>query len=172
MRFSLISLIFCALSCGTFKNTSKVVIEDSIFSSKAVGIPHRTQNSYNPYIYENGYGSISISEEVISLDTLQLRVNKVKFNAVLGANYTQAAMFRKFGRWNREIFMDLPQRGSLPAITKVILIWDNVKLLPDKEDLFSVFCEGDENMKEIYASAMVFDANLMISSIRTFPKEK
>ncbi|MBD3581567.1 hypothetical protein [Flavobacterium selenitireducens] len=158
MRFSIIILIFGALSCSTSKSANKIEIESSILSSKAVGKRHKTQNSYNPYIYENGYASISVVEEIITLDTLHLKVNKVKFNAVLGANYTQAAMFQKFGKWNREIFMESPQRGSLPAMTKVILIWDSVKLLPNNETLFNIFCEGDENMKEIYASAMVFDS--------------
>lgn len=93
-----------------------------------------------------------LSEEFITvLDNDTIRVNELKYVCVFNSNYLNARMEEAYGKWTKYIFLD----GKVNPL----YIWEKVKLFRDDEKLFIVATTGDENLKTIYSSVMVFDEN-------------
>lgn len=109
-----------------------------------------TSNPNMPYIYKNGFSNY----EVIKLITVSNKdtsaVYTLKFNAAASAMYTKKILFDKFGKWTTAV----PAGDN----RNYILIWGNIKLFDDKEELFTVAAHGIESREEIFSSVMVFDS--------------
>ena len=96
-----------------------------------VGIKTETANPNIPFIYKNGYKNFEI-KQILSLNKKDsIYVNRLCFNAVLSAMYTQRIMYNKFGKWDKEIWLS---ETEMP-----ILIWEKRKLLASQAELFTVF---------------------------------
>ena len=117
--------------------------------NKPIGKAKKTRNRYTPYIYENGYLNYNISKIPVIHKNDTLFLNKLKFNAVYSAKYTQKLMYDRFGKWTKEI---RPNDEMHP-----ILVWERIKLFENEDQLYSVYAHGEEIRKEIYASVLVFD---------------
>jgi len=89
----------------------------------------------------------------------------LKFNAVASAMYTQKIMFDKFGKWTTAV----PSGNN----NGFILIWENIKLFDDKEELFTIMASGTESWEEMLASVMAFDSknNDCLTEKSEFKKE-
>jgi len=77
-------------------------------------------------------------------------IKELRFNRVTSAGSTQRMMFKKFGKWDREI---RPNNEKHP-----MLVWENLKLFESQNDLFSVAAYGSETYRKMYASIVVFDS--------------
>lgn len=118
-------------------------------NGNAIGIARPTFNPNTPYIYINGFSDYTIVKiPLIQNNDDTVFVNELKFNDTFSSFYSQEVMYEKFGKWTREIKPNIE--------SPLILIWDNVKLLEDDNQLFTVYAIGEENMKEIYAAVFVF----------------
>ncbi len=138
---SIILLLVC------FSNNSYA---QKIKKPKPVGERSRTSNPNIPYIYKNGFSDYKIVKQITLNGKDTSFVYTLKFNAVSSAMYTQKIMFDKFGKWTTAV----PAGDN----RNLILIWENVKLFDDKEELFSVAACGIEGWGEMFASVMVFDS--------------
>ena len=136
----LISLSLMILGCNSQKPPK----------NKRVGIARETMNPSTPFIYKNGYANYSIEKIPWRQNNDTVYLNSLKFNAVFTAFYTKKIMYDKFGMWSKEI---RPNNEAHP-----ILLWENVQLFKNDNNLFSVYAKGDEKWDEIYASVLVFDA--------------
>ncbi len=116
-----------------------------------IGIRQKTQNPNTPYIYKNGYENFEIKKVLSVQGKDSTYINELRFNAVLGAMYTQKLMFDKFGKWDEEIY---PNAGYLP-----ILSWEKRKIFTNKEELYTVVACGIESWEAMYASVIVVDSN-------------
>lgn len=130
-----------SFSCSSQKVSSK--------KEKGIGIAQKTANPNTPYIYKNGYLNFNI--EKIPVPEKSSTLNKLKFNAVHSAMYTQKVMYDRFGKWSKEI---RPNNEKHP-----ILVWGKIKLFENDNKLYSVYADGEEKWEEIYASVLVFDEN-------------
>ena len=103
-----------------------------------------------PQLYQNGYKKIVYGkyETVSNNDTI--KINEVRFECVFTAFYTQKVMFDKFGKWDKAI-----HSGNK---THPMLLWEKVDLYSNGKK-YNVITNGIEDMKQIYASVMVFDEN-------------
>lgn len=92
-----------------------------------------------------------------------IKVNQLIFKAKHNATDLQRFLFSEYGKWNKVIKTERNQN---------ILVWDNIKLLEDNDELFTVFASGEDKeplhfefngqKKQIEAShcfAIVFNAN-------------
>lgn len=138
----ILSILLLTVNCSAQKNKK-------INREKGIGVAQKTANPNTRYIYKNGY--INFNIEKIPVPQKNDTLNKLKFNAVYSAMYTQKVMYDKFGQWNKEI---RPNNEKHP-----ILVWEKVKLFDDENKLFSVYADGEERWEEIYASVLVFDEN-------------
>ena len=140
-----ITLILAAtlisLNCYSQKHLSK--------KEKGVGIAKKTENPNTPYIYKNGFLNYTITKIPLDKNDETKNPNELKFNATFSSMYSKKVMFDKFGKWTKEV---RPNNERHP-----ILIWDNVKLFDDNDQLFKVYADGSENRNEIYSSVLVFD---------------
>lgn len=73
-------------------------------------------------------------------------------------------MFDKFGKWDREVY---PSGFSYP-----VLIWENRKLLPEKNDLFTIVASGKESKKELFSSILIFDRESQNALDDLYPNHK
>ncbi|KQS90235.1 hypothetical protein [Chryseobacterium sp. Leaf394] len=134
-------LIFLSAFCKAQK-TKKI---------KGIGSPQKTLNPDTPYIYKKGYLNFDIVPTPVVQNNDTISLNLLKFNAVFSAMYTQKVMYDKFGKWTKEL---RPNNERHP-----ILVWSKVKLFENKNELFTIYANGDESWEEIYASVLVFDEN-------------
>ncbi|WP_046756900.1 hypothetical protein [Kordia jejudonensis] len=105
---------------------------------------HNTpENSFSEYIYDD---FISI----VNKDTL--RFNEVKYKCVQSSYYIQKIMYDRFGKWHKAILQSTDANG--PS-----LIWNNVKLLKNVDEKFTIIARGFEGEHQYrYTSMMIFDA--------------
>lgn len=144
MKKQLVILLISAviLSCTATKTVKT--------TDEAVGIKQKTSNPNNPYIYKNGYKNWEIKPNLIIQDADSTYLNELRFNAVFSAMYTQKLMFDKYGKWDKEIWLE---GDSTP-----ILIWENRQLIDSNPELFNVAATGTESITEMFASVNVFDS--------------
>ena len=138
---SIILLLVC------FSNNSYA---QKIKKPKPVGERTKTSNPNTPYIYKNGFSDYKVVKQITLNGKDTSFVYTLKFNAVASAMYTQKIMFDKFGKWTTAV----PAGDN----RNFILIWENVKLFDDKDELFSIAAHGIESWEEMFASVMVFDS--------------
>ncbi|MBS1548361.1 MAG: hypothetical protein JSS94_00665 [Bacteroidetes bacterium] len=139
----ILSILFLIINCSAQKITKKN-------KQKGVGIAKKTENPNIPKIYKNGY--LNFYMEKVPVPQKNDTLNKLKFNAVYSAMYTQKVMYDKFGKWSKEIRPNNEWRHP-------ILVWEKVKLFDDENKLYNVYAHGEEEWEEIYASVLVFDEN-------------
>lgn len=136
-----LSISLIPFSCSSQKTTKNI-------KEKGVGITQKTANPNVPIIYKKGYLNYNIVK-IPAISNNDRNVNELRFNAVFSALYTKKVMYDKFGKWTKEI----RPNNEIPPI----LLWENVKLFEDENNLFTIYANGDENLKEIYASVLVYD---------------
>ena len=145
MKFLKYTFILMLLFC--FSNN---LYSQKVKKSKPVGNRKETSNPNSPYIYENGYKDYEVLKKLTITEKDTTYVYELKFNDVASAMYTKKILFDKFGKW----------KTAIPAgdNRNFILIWENIKLFDDKEELFTVMADGIESWEEMFASVMVFDS--------------
>ncbi|MCK7591094.1 hypothetical protein M0G43_10955 [Subsaxibacter sp. CAU 1640] len=115
---------------------------------------------HNSKTIDNYEISNSVTLKLTPFDSLQ--VNELRFRPKFDSDDLQKFMFNKYGAWNHSIQSDRKEN---------ILVWENVKLLDDNEELFTIAVGGDhERFKTIkindhqnygqifYCSAIVLDS--------------
>jgi hypothetical protein len=117
---------------------------------KQIGNRKQTSNPNIPYIYVNDFRDYEVLKQLIVNKKDTSTVYTLKFNAVASAMYTQKVLFDKFGKWTTAV--------QAEDNRNYILIWKNIKLFDDKEELFTVAANGVESREEMFASVMVFDS--------------
>lgn len=153
---SILFLIVCfSNNCYSQKNTKL----------KTIGGRTKTSNPNIPYIYENGFSDYEVVKQATLNSKDSSAVYTLKFNAVGSAMYTQKIMFDKFGKWTTAV----PSGNN----NGFILIWENIKLFNDKEELFTIMASGTESLEEMFAAVLVFDSknNNCLSEKSEFKKE-
>lgn len=116
-----------------------------------------------PYIHINGFKDYEIvKSKSIKIDGLTVYPNELRFNATYSSFYTKKVMYDNFGNWNKNLFFSGKRHP--------MLIWESVKLLNNKKELYYVIAFGLEitnsipiskNNKikhSIYASVIIFDS--------------
>lgn len=143
MRSKSIVLLFTIIlimSCNASKTTNK----------NRVGLKVKTSNANTPYIYKYGYGDFTIQPILVNQSTDSTYVNELRFNAVYSSFYTKQLLFEKYGRWDKEIWIE----GN----NHPILIWKNRQLLKPSATLYTVAANGSESKQGIFATILVFDS--------------
>jgi hypothetical protein len=136
--FSLVLIVGCSSNHQSSKSSN----------DESVGIKHETNNNKYPFIYKNGYRNYSfVNEFIIELNNENLKLNELKFEAVFSAMYTQKVMYDNYGSWNKELIID----------NQLVLVWENIKLFSDNEDLFTIIARGKETKEDMFASVMVLN---------------
>ncbi|WP_405609399.1 hypothetical protein [Polaribacter sp. Asnod1-A03] len=131
--------------------------QDSIFVPNPIRVSTFSTEGNYPYIHINGFKSYEITKSKIVKNKDSLFANELKFYATYSSFYSRAVMYQQFGNWNKNIFI----RGD----KKPFLIWEKVKLFPDKNDFYYVIAGGYEcttckpSLKTIYSSVIVLDEN-------------
>lgn len=103
-----------------------------------------------PKIYKNDFTEILNEKYVTISNNDTVKFNEIRFECVYSAFYTHKVMFDKFGKWDKAIY---PSNENHP-----ILKWENVDLYSNGKK-YTVFTNGMEEWKHIYASVMIFDKN-------------
>lgn len=125
-----------------------------------IGKPHKTMNKYIPYIYEKGFDSFYFQPVHLKFENFSNEVNQLRFNNVLGINYTQNVMYEKFGKWDKELFVDSGIIFNGRPLYNLILIWENRNLVENSDKKYTVFCSGKEAKLEMYSSVIIIDEQL------------
>lgn len=93
--------------------------------------------------------------QIVKLETVKVNdttfLNELRIHDVQSAMYSKKYMYDKYGKWDEETYINNERHP--------ILIWNNIKLFKEKDDLYSIAANGDENQKEMYSSIIVFDEN-------------
>ena len=135
-------ILLILFSCSSHRDDKKK-------PEKRVGIAQKTANPNIPYIYINGFLNYIIEKTQVVLKNDTINLNELKFNAVGSAFYTKMVMYNKFGKWTKQVRSNDENHP--------ILLWENVKLFENEDKLFTIYANGDENWKEIYASVLISD---------------
>jgi hypothetical protein len=130
---------------------------DSIFIPKPKIVSTYSKVGSYPFIHKNGYKSYEITDSKVLKNRDSLFAKELKFYATHSSFYTRQSMYEKFGDWDKNLYI----RGK----SRPLLIWEKVKLFPDKEKYYYVIAGGSEcttcrvDLKNIYASIIVLDEN-------------
>ena len=102
----------------------------------------------------------SISLKLNKSDSIQ--ANELRFKPKFSSADLQKFLFNKYGKWNNLIKTDRDQN---------ILVWENIRLLENSEELFTIAASGEDRKFEIikingiqkygrifYCSAIVFNS--------------
>jgi hypothetical protein len=119
------------------------IIVLSCSSSKTLKLEKRCSR-----ILKNDFAKVLQDKYISIVDNDTIILNQLKYECVFNAQYLNKTMFDRFGKWTK---INKVENIRLP-----LFIWENVKLF-DNNQLFIIATSGDENMKTIYASVMVFD---------------
>jgi hypothetical protein len=134
-------LIITILSCATSKENSN--------NGNGFGIKQKTSNPNTPYIYKNGYDNFEIIPVLTVNKKDSTYINELRFNAVFSAMYTKKLMYDKFGKWDKEVWINNDRHP--------ILLWEKRKIFGENGASYTIVTSGTENRKEMYASVIVFD---------------
>ncbi len=131
MKFIIVSLlaILLLLSCSSSKKISN-------------------EKDKCPRVYKNSYTNILNETYTTVYKNDTINYSEVRFECVNSAFKTHKVVFDKYGKWDDVIF---PSNSNQP-----ILIWNNLDLLSNGKK-YTVYTNGKESWKHIYASVMVFD---------------
>ena len=147
-------ILFITYGCST---TNSIANKEG-----GIGKKYKTFNPNSPYIYKNGYSNYVIEPVLTISNKDSIYINELRFNNVFSATYTQKLMFDKFGVWDKEI--------NIKGNKNLILIWEKRKLF-NSTDVYSIATDGIENMKNIYASVVVFDSKNNDCLTKDHPKK-
>ena len=139
------------------KKTSHFKEIDSVFIPKPQIVKTAYKGFEYPYIHKNGFKNyeIGLSKHIKTKDSTY--INELKFFNTYSSYYTRKSMYEKFNHWDKNIF--------IKGIRKPYLVWEKVKLFPNREKYYYVIAGGFEctkctsNTDRIYASVMVLDEN-------------
>jgi hypothetical protein len=134
-------LIITILSCSSSKGNSD--------KGNGVGIKRKTSNPNMPYIYKNGYENFEIIPVLTVHQKDSTYINELRFNAVFSAMYTKKLMYEKFGRWDKEIWINNDRHPTL--------LWEKRKIFGENGEAYTIATSGEESRKGMYASVIVFD---------------
>lgn len=143
-----------------FKETQK-----NIYIPQQRKVETASKELYYPYLHINGFKDYEITKkEVPLLAKEKIKVSEISFNATYSSFYTRKVMFDNFGDWNKGLFL---KKSRFP-----LLIWEDIKLLKNSDELFTVIAGGFEdtnglqlkskvtkNNHSIYSSIIVLDSN-------------
>lgn len=88
-----------------------------------------------------------INEHFLVLNEVNLTINELRFQGVISCMNSGKIMFEKFGMWTT----------AFKSGDELLLLWNNVKLLPNSEQRFVVITFGAETKNEIYTSFAVLN---------------
>lgn len=131
--------------------------QDSIFIPKPIRVDTNSKKGNYPYIHINGFKSYEIKKSKTVKTKDAVFANELKFYATYSSFYTRKSMYEKFGDWHKNMFI---RRQRTP-----FLIWEKVKLFPDKKEYYTVIAGGSEcttckpSLKNMYSSVIVLDEN-------------
>lgn len=135
-----------------------------IYSCKT-SLPVTGDNPYCNAIVKRGYSRITLMpfESVVKEDTLS--VNEIRYECSYSGLYVHKAMFDKYGKWNKSF---RNRKGILTT-----LIWENIPLLENSTEEFTVVAMGLESRDYVYSGVSVFDkdGNDVLTE-NTFMQEK
>lgn len=116
------------------------------------------QISQNPRItnckqnFKNNFSRLELDETTLNINNKTEKVTEAKFRCVYTFLQSKKVMFDKFGKWNEE---SLPKNKHHP-----LLIWNDVLLLENSPERFTVIATGEETLnEETYASISILDEN-------------
>ncbi len=85
---------------------------------------------------------------LVEKDTIY--VNELRFYKIKSAKDGMKLMYLNFGKWNKK-FESIHQKNMNS------FIWENVKLLDENNNLFTVVADGAETESDYFASIKIFD---------------
>lgn len=132
---------------GTYNCTSSKTISNN---RNKIGLRIETSNPNTPYIYKNGYKNFEIKPILSIRKNDSTYINELRFNAVSSAMYTMKLMYDKYGKWDKEVWLN--------GVNRPILVWEKRKLIETQNELYSVATNGVESWEEMFASVVVFDS--------------
>lgn len=160
--FLLLLLILISSSCATTKTTKYIAGKyyEEIKSSKPIHIPkpQKIPTASNklpyPFIHINGFVNYKIQKSKYVKNNSGNLINELNFYATHSSFYTRKVMYDTFNNWDKNLFIS-NQRVPM-------LIWEKVKLLPNRDENFYVVAGGyeDTNSKKntIYSSISILDS--------------
>lgn len=158
----LLLLVLISYSCATTKTTKydvgkyyqEIKSSEPIHVPKFKKIPTAANKLSYPFLYINGYEDYKIKKSKYVKNNNTNLVNELHFYATHSSFYTRKVMYDAFNNWDKNLFIN-NQRTPM-------LIWEKVKLLPNRDEKFYVVAGGYENttsMKDtIYSSISVLDS--------------
>lgn len=110
-----------------------------------VTVAHSQWSSRHP---KNSFEIVTVEDSysVINQDTIKF--NELKFSGLYDRHYIQKGMHDKFGKWSKHSYSK--QKDTL-------LIWNDVKLFENKNDLYKVAIKASRTGSNTYSSVFVFD---------------
>ena len=126
-----------------------VIFPSKVQNSNEVGKRVKTSNPALPYLYKNGYKDYEVKPFLSIIEKDSIYIHELRFNAVYSYGYTEKALFDKFGRWDKYLRACEDCGESL--------IWENVKLFKDSDELYTIAASGAKNCDEVYASVVIFN---------------
>jgi len=91
-------------------------------------------------------------------------INELRFNAVRSAMHTKKLMYDKFGKWDKEIWINNDRHPTL--------LWEKRKNFGENGGFYSIATSGEESKKEMYASVIVFDNENQDCLTESSPKKE
>ncbi|MEZ4892866.1 MAG: hypothetical protein R3A50_09580 [Saprospiraceae bacterium] len=129
--------------------SSCVIFPAKVENSNEVGRRVKTNNPAVPCLYKNGYKNYEIKPFLSKIGRDSIYINELRFNAAYMYICTGKALYDKFGRWDKYLRACEDCGESL--------IWENVKLFKDSDELYTIAASGAKNCDEVYASVVIFN---------------
>ncbi|WP_339663605.1 hypothetical protein [uncultured Polaribacter sp.] len=128
---------------------------DTIYAIESEIVPTYSQKGTYNFMHINGFKSLGYQPSKIIKDKNLEFVNQLNFYATYSSFYSGQLMFENFGDWHKYFYVRKNDQ--------LVLIWENVKLLPDSNEEFTVYAFGHEcttckpDGKSIYTSFSVIN---------------
>lgn len=163
----LIIVLFIFISCSStprIEEYTPVSSKTEHSEIKTSAVPKTTivktanPNLKYPFLHKNGFKDYEIVKSKYIKTSDSHYANELRFNATYSSFYTKKLMYDHFGNWNKNLFLSNGRRKNM-------LIWENVKLFDDNDQLFYVAAGGFENTDSVseeypvYSSVIVLDSN-------------
>ncbi|WP_196895988.1 hypothetical protein [Aureivirga marina] len=107
---------------------------------------------------------ILVKRTSIHNDFLSGNFTELKFsynNEVEKVIFSKKGVFDKFGKWDKDFYLN----------NTSVYLWDNVKLFPNSDEIFSILAFGTDSPNFYTSSIIIFDSKGQ-DVIKTHPKWK